>query len=54
MLTEPNLRWKMRVQLTNAVGLDEAGVDGGGDNDCAGVVDGGDGTGVDWRWWSWS
>lgn len=27
---EPNLRWKMRVQLTNAVGLDEAGVDGGG------------------------
>ena len=30
MLTEPNLRWKMRVQLTNAVGLDEAGVDGGG------------------------
>ncbi|XP_046457732.1 ubiquitin-protein ligase E3C-like isoform X1 [Daphnia pulex] len=27
---EPNLRFKMRVQLTNAVGLDEAGVDGGG------------------------
>lgn len=27
---EPNLRWKMRVQLTNAVGLDEAGIDGGG------------------------
>ena len=30
LFTEPNLRWKMRVQLTNAVGLDEAGVDGGG------------------------
>lgn len=30
LLSEPNLRWKMRVQLTNAVGLDEAGVDGGG------------------------
>ena len=27
---EPNLRLKMRVQLTNAVGLDEAGIDGGG------------------------
>ena len=27
---EPNLRLKMRVQLVNAVGLDEAGIDGGG------------------------
>ena len=27
---EPNLRLKMRVQLTNAAGLDEAGIDGGG------------------------
>ena len=29
-LTEPNLKLKMRVQLVNAAGLDEAGVDGGG------------------------
>eukprot|EP00092_Neocalanus_flemingeri_P033885 GFUD01036847.1.p1 GENE.GFUD01036847.1~~GFUD01036847.1.p1 ORF type:complete len:1078 (-),score=314.76 GFUD01036847.1:112-3345(-) len=27
---EPNLRLKMRVQLVNAAGLDEAGIDGGG------------------------
>ena len=27
---EPNLKLKMRVQLINAVGLDEAGIDGGG------------------------
>ena len=27
---EPNLRLKMRVMLTNAAGLDEAGIDGGG------------------------
>ena len=27
---EPNLKIKMRVQLVNAVGLDEAGIDGGG------------------------
>ncbi|XP_023217636.1 ubiquitin-protein ligase E3C-like [Centruroides sculpturatus] len=27
---EPNLKLKMRVQLVNAVGLDEAGIDGGG------------------------
>lgn len=29
-LPEPNLRLKMRVQLKNATGLDEAGIDGGG------------------------
>lgn len=29
-LTEPDLRYVMRVQLRNAVGVDEAGVDGGG------------------------
>ena len=27
---EPNLRQKMRVQLVNAAGIDEAGIDGGG------------------------
>lgn len=27
---EPNLKLKMRVQLMNAAGLDEAGIDGGG------------------------
>ena len=27
---EPNLRLKMRVQLVNAAGIDEAGIDGGG------------------------
>ena len=27
---EPNIKLKMRVQLVNAVGLDEAGIDGGG------------------------
>ena len=27
---EPNLRLKMRVQLVNAAGLDEAGIDRGG------------------------
>jgi len=27
---KPNLRLKMRIQLTNAIGLDEVGVDGGG------------------------
>ncbi|XP_076044121.1 ubiquitin-protein ligase E3C isoform X2 [Oratosquilla oratoria] len=27
---EPNLRYRIRVQLLNAVGLDEAGIDGGG------------------------
>jgi ubiquitin-protein ligase E3 C len=30
MLIEPELRLKMRVQLVNVVGMDEAGVDGGG------------------------
>ena len=30
MLVEPNLKLKMRVQLVNAAGLDEAGIDGGG------------------------
>ncbi|GAB6029035.1 hypothetical protein CHUAL_004823 [Chamberlinius hualienensis] len=29
-LNEPNLKLKMRVQLVNFVGLDEAGIDGGG------------------------
>ena len=29
-LSEPNLKLKMRVQLVNAAGLDEAGIDGGG------------------------
>lgn len=28
--TEPDLRLKMRVQLTNVAGAEEAGVDGGG------------------------
>ena len=27
---EPNLRLKIRVQLVNTAGLDEAGIDGGG------------------------
>ncbi|XP_052278265.1 ubiquitin-protein ligase E3C-like isoform X2 [Dreissena polymorpha] len=27
---EPNLKYKMRVQLVNAAGMDEAGIDGGG------------------------
>ena len=27
---EPNIKLKMRVQLVNAAGLDEAGIDGGG------------------------
>lgn len=27
---EPNIKLKMRIQLVNAVGLDEAGIDGGG------------------------
>ena len=30
LLVEPNLKLKMRVQLVNAAGLDEAGIDGGG------------------------
>jgi ubiquitin-protein ligase E3 C len=30
ILLEPELRLKMRVQLVNVVGMDEAGVDGGG------------------------
>ena len=30
MITEPELRLVMRVQLVSAVGLAEAGVDGGG------------------------
>ncbi len=30
MPAEPNLRLKMRVQLKNTAGLDEAGIDGGG------------------------
>lgn len=30
MFTEPELRSKMRVQMINTAGLDEAGVDGGG------------------------
>ena len=29
-ISEPNLKLKMRVQLVNAAGLDEAGIDGGG------------------------
>ena len=30
ILTEPDLKLKMRIQLKNAAGLDEAGIDGGG------------------------
>lgn len=30
VFTEPNLKLKMRIQLVNAAGLDEAGIDGGG------------------------
>ena len=30
VFSEPNMHLKMRVQLTNAAGLDEAGIDGGG------------------------
>lgn len=30
LITEPDLRLKMRVQLTNVAGAEEAGVDGGG------------------------
>lgn len=30
IIVEPNLKLKMRVQLVNFVGLDEAGIDGGG------------------------
>lgn len=30
IVVEPNLKLKMRVQLVNAAGLDEAGIDGGG------------------------
>ena len=29
-LSEPNMRLKMRIQLVNAAGMDEAGIDGGG------------------------
>lgn len=29
-IAEPNLKLKMRIQLINAAGLDEAGIDGGG------------------------
>ena len=30
LFAEPNLKLKLRVQLVNAAGLDEAGIDGGG------------------------